>query len=261
MRSLILTFVLGVLSACAAHGPIEENVSVELPFQEVTQRVGNDTISLFETGTGRPTVVMMHGIPVNSYLWRNVAPIVAEEARVMAFDLPGYGNSSVPSNGDNTYPSLYNITEDFLNARPEDKFILVVADLGSVLGLDYAMQNQDRIAGIVVLEGVFMPAEEWYDQLLPIQKVGFTLMRNDWLARNVIFERPIVQRTTINQLTIRDLSDEEIGRYMAPYEDPAYRRVVLEGPGPADNPPGLVSQNPNDIAAVINRNAAAIRET
>ncbi|MEM7056054.1 MAG: alpha/beta fold hydrolase [Pseudomonadota bacterium] len=261
MRTLAALTCLAGLAACTQYGPVERNISTELPFAEISQSVGEDTISFYETGESETTVVMMHGLPANSYLWRNVAPIVAEEAKVVAFDLPGYGKSSVPASGDYTYPGLYTPMAQFLDARPEGSLVLVVTDLASVLGLDYAMRNQERIKGIVLLEAVFMPAEDWYAQIPTWQQAMLSVMRSDWLARLFILDNPILQANTLSIGTIRDLKPAEDARYTAPYADIEYRRVVLEGPGPANVPSGGMSTDEGDIAAAMNRNAAGLRET
>lgn len=192
--SLINSAILSALLAgCAQYGPVEDSVPVELPFLGSTENIGTEQIHAYQIGSGRPSVVMMHGIPTSSALWRNVAPIVARDATVTAFDLPGYGQSSLPADGDYSYESLYRITEDYLNARPEREFVLVVNDLGSLLGIDYAMRNPDRVSGLVFVEAAFMPAQEWLAQVPFEQRAGFWAFRNfPSLADALVVRRPFV---------------------------------------------------------------------
>ena len=249
------------LAGCIDRTAVEPNIAPEMPFAQQTQTIGSDHVSFFETGTGGPTVLMLHGIPTNATLWRNVAPIVGQSAKVVAFDLPGYGASSLPSDGDVSYEGLYRPLAAYLDARPEDKFVLVVNDLGSLLGIDYAMRNPDRISGLVFVEAAFMPAKDWLAQLPLSQRAFFPIMRNDTIARFFIQDRPRFQNLALTMGMIRRLSAEERARYMDTYEDPAYRRVVLEGPGPKTMPRGAIPQEPNDLAAVMNRNAAALADS
>ena len=207
-------------------------------------------------GDGEPTVVFAHGIPASSYLWRNVLPIVGDRATAVAFDLPGYGESSLPPGGDYSYEALYAPMERWLDARPEGRFTLVVNDLGSVLGIDYAARHPERIAGLVLVEAVFMPAREWHAQLTGLQATMFTMMRADWFADAMIVSRPRLQSMIWGMGALRELSDAEHAVYLAPYEDVERRRVVRHGPSPATFPKRGVSRDPDDFAAVMDRNAA-----
>ena len=249
------------LAACATPGPIEQNVSPDFTYDVQVDRVGTDSIAFFEDGRGQaPTTVLMHGIPVSSALWRNVAPIVAEAGPVMAFDLPGYGRSSLPANGDFSYQSLYDPMAAWLD-RQDAPFVLVVTDLGSLLGIDYAMRNPDRVRGLVLMEAAYMPAREWAAQLTPLQQAVLPAMRWDAFADFMIVNQPRFQRLALDMGTVRDLSPEEEARYLDVYDDVERRRVVREGPGPTTMPRGAVSQMPGDMVDVMNRNAAALAQS
>lgn len=249
-----------LLTACSTPGPIEQNVSPDFTYDMQVDRVGQDSIAFFEDGRGRSPTILMHGIPANSSLWRNVAPIVAEAGPVTAFDLPGYGQSSLPASGDYSYQGLYDPMAAWLD-RQDAPFVLVVSDLGSLLGIDYAMRNPDRVKGLVLMEAAFMPSEQWAAQLTPMQQAMLPAMRWDAMADFMIVNQPRFQRLALDVGTVRDLSPEEEARYLDVYDDVERRNVVRHGPGPTTMPRGNVSRMPGDMADIMNRNAAALAET
>lgn len=251
------------LAACAATlGPIESGLSAQQAAPDRYANIGNgERLRYVEGGQGQDLFVFLHGIPTSSYLWRNVTPTVGSNARTIAVDLPGYGLSDLPKDGDYSYQSQLKRLSVFLDQLPDRKFYLVVNDLGSLLGIDYAMSHSDRIAGIVLIEAVFMPSEPWYEQLTSLQKTLFFTMRSRSLAEFMIVTTNQMPSATFSLGIVRSLTAEEEAVYLRPYEDVERRRVMLDGPGPATMPPGGVSQRAGDIADVMNRNAARLAKS
>ena len=68
-----------------------------IPMKQVS--VNGIHVSYIEQGEGRP-LVLVHGIPTSSFLWRNMVEELSVHGRVIALDLPGFGLSDPPSNGD-----------------------------------------------------------------------------------------------------------------------------------------------------------------
>ncbi len=240
------------IAACA--GPnVEPNVSAapaDAPSRFVSLENG-ERLNVQEAGEGSPHVVLLHGIPTSNYMWRNVLPGVAETTRVSAPDLPGYGASDLPADGDYSYDALYERFAEYMDGL-DGPLVLVVNDLGSVMGLDYAERNRDRIAGIVLVEAIYMPFDDWRAQLGLQQRMMFTMFGNDAIARFMLVNRPRVQSMFMNMGTARTLEDEIFDAYLAPYEDRARREVVLQGPGPATI---------NGIKPIVDRYAAWLAQT
>ncbi len=249
-----------ILSGCTSYGPTEENVSPGFPYTMQSDQVDGESIAYYTDGAGTPRVLFLHGIPTSSYLWRNVTPIVAAEVPVAAFDLPGYGESSLDQAGDYSYQSMYETMATWLD-KQQAPFVMAVTDLGSVLGIDYAMRNPDRVIGLVLVEAVFMPSQDWLAQLTRFQKLMFAAMRSGWFADFMILNRPRMQTAALNKFTVRKLSKDEKARHLANYADRERRRVVRDGFGPAAMPKGGISRSPTDAAAVIDRSAAALKAT
>jgi haloalkane dehalogenase len=105
-----------------------------------------------EQGEGEP-VVLMHGIPVSSFLYRKVLPLLAERGlRGVAFDLPGLGLAEKPEGFDYTWSGLGRWTGDAIDALGIDRCHLVLHDVGGPIGLEWALRNRDRVRTVTVLD-------------------------------------------------------------------------------------------------------------
>jgi pimeloyl-ACP methyl ester carboxylesterase len=105
-----------------------------------------------EHGEGDP-VVLMHGIPVSSFLYRKVLPLVAERGlRGVAFDLPGLGLAERPRGFDYTWTGLGQWTGAAIDALGIERCHLVLHDIGGPVGLEWALANRDRVQSLTVLD-------------------------------------------------------------------------------------------------------------
>jgi haloalkane dehalogenase len=105
-----------------------------------------------EQGDGDP-VVLMHGIPVSSFLYRKVLPLLAERGlRGVAFDLPGLGLAEKPGGFDYSWSGLGRWTGEAIDALGIDGCHLVLHDVGGPIGLEWALRNRDRVRSLTVLD-------------------------------------------------------------------------------------------------------------
>jgi haloalkane dehalogenase len=105
-----------------------------------------------EEGDGEP-VVLMHGIPVSSYLYRKVLPLLAERGlRGVAFDLPGLGLAERPEEFDYSWTSLGRWTGAAIDALGVDRCHLVLHDIGGPIAIEWALRNRERVASLTVLD-------------------------------------------------------------------------------------------------------------
>ena len=103
-------------------------------------------------GDGDP-VVLMHGIPVSSYLYRKVLPLLAERGlQGVAFDLPGLGLASKPPDFDYTWSGLGRWTGAAIDALGIERCHLVLHDIGGPIALEWALRNRDRVRSLTVLD-------------------------------------------------------------------------------------------------------------
>ena len=103
-----------------------------------------------------PTIVLLHGFPTSSFMFRNLIPLLTEANHVIAPDYPGFGFSDVPSVGDfeYTFDNLASVMEEFLLRRLGlRKFSIYVQDYGAPIGYRIASANPSVIDKIVVQNG------------------------------------------------------------------------------------------------------------
>jgi pimeloyl-ACP methyl ester carboxylesterase len=105
-----------------------------------------------EQGEGEP-VVLMHGIPVSSFLYRKVLPLLAERRlRGVAFDLPGLGLAEKPEEFDYSWSGLGRWTGEAVDALGIERCHLVLHDIGGPIGLEWALRNRERVKTLTVLD-------------------------------------------------------------------------------------------------------------
>jgi haloalkane dehalogenase len=113
-------------------------------------------IAYREQGTG-PPVLLLHGWPTSSFLWRNVMPPIARSNRVIALDLPGFGRSDKPPEA--TYDfELFSATLDgFLAELGVDDLAIAVHDLGGPVGVHWALHRPARVTRVALLNTLLYP--------------------------------------------------------------------------------------------------------
>ena len=121
-----------------------------------TQKVGD--VDMFYRVAGpadAPVVLLLHGFPTASHMFRDLIPELAGSHRVIAPDLPGFGNTRAPPRGEYRYgfDSLARTVGGFIEALHLDRFALYIFDYGAPVGLRVAMAHPGRIAAIVSQNG------------------------------------------------------------------------------------------------------------
>lgn len=104
---------------------------------------------------GAPTLLLLHGFPTSSQMFRELIPRLADTYRVIAPDYPGYGQSAQPSRETfaYTFDNLAKIVDGFTEQLKLDKFTIYVQDYGAPIGYRIASAHPERIAGIIVQNG------------------------------------------------------------------------------------------------------------
>ena len=119
---------------------VEEQVEYH-PVRYGVQKVGNLDIFFREAGDPRnPAIVLLHGFPTSSHMYREVLRGLADKYYLIAPDYPGFGDSSFPSQKEfsYTFDNLASVIEKFLEIRGLKKFVLMIQDYGAPVGLRIA---------------------------------------------------------------------------------------------------------------------------
>ncbi|MBA4018945.1 MAG: hydrolase [Pirellula sp.] len=121
-----------------------------------TVKVGDLDIFYREAGSqDAPTILLLHGFPTSSQMFRNLIPALADRYHVVAPDYPGYGHSSMPLHNefDYTFDSLAKVMDEFTDKVGLKSYALYVMDYGAPVGYRLAVKHPERVTAIVVQNG------------------------------------------------------------------------------------------------------------
>ena len=131
-------------------------VPTEHPVRYKTIRVNELDIFYREAGPNdAPAILLLHGFPTSSQMFRNLIPLLADEYHVVAPDYPGYGHSSMPSRDQfpYTFDNLAKVIDEFTEKVGLSKYALYVQDYGAPVGYRLAAKHPERVTAIVVQNG------------------------------------------------------------------------------------------------------------
>lgn len=206
-------------------------ISAAMPYTKHFQEVDGKRIAYLDEGEGDP-IVLLHGNPTSSYLWRNVVPELTGKGRVIVPDLIGQGDSEkLPASegpGRYTFLVAYQYLDGLLAALGvTERVTLVIHDWGSALGFYWAQQHPDSLRGIAYMEGIVRPVEweEWPEAARGIFQ-GFRSEKGE----DLVLERNMFIEGVLPSAIIRDLTEEEMDHYRAPFSTPDDRQPTLNWP-------------------------------
>jgi pimeloyl-ACP methyl ester carboxylesterase len=121
-------------------------------------KVEADGIKIFYREAGdaaAPVVLLLHGFPTSSFMFRELIPRLADEYRVLAPDLPGFGFTEVPATRNYTYSfeALARTIESFTEALGLNRYAIYIFDYGAPTGLRLAMRHPERVTAIISQNG------------------------------------------------------------------------------------------------------------
>ncbi|NEJ02017.1 alpha/beta fold hydrolase [Rhizobium ruizarguesonis] len=104
---------------------------------------------------GAPVVVLLHGFPSSSHMYRNLLPALADRYHVIAPDLPGFGLSEMPSSSDFEYDfaTFSTVVANLLEQLGVERYALYVMDYGAPTGFRLALAHPDRVTALIVQNG------------------------------------------------------------------------------------------------------------
>jgi pimeloyl-ACP methyl ester carboxylesterase len=118
--------------------------------------VNGKTIFYREAGAkDAPTILLLHGFPTSSHMFRNLIPVLAQRYHLIAPDLPGFGFSDAPDRKTfrYTFENLANVIDNFTQAIGLDGYAIYVFDYGAPVGLRLALAHPERITAIISQNG------------------------------------------------------------------------------------------------------------
>ena len=144
----------------AGTAPAVSHLAEEQPAIPVTSigRIEADGVRVFYRAAGdpdAPVILLLHGFPASSFMFRDLIPRLADRYRVIAPDLPGFGFTDVPEKRKYQYSfdSLAKSIEAFVDALGLRQYTLYIFDYGAPTGLRLAMAHPERVTAIVSQNG------------------------------------------------------------------------------------------------------------
>ena len=223
-------------------------ISANFPFQKQRKPILGHEMAYVEVGEGDP-IVLLHGNPTSSYLWRNVIPHLRPLGRCIAPDLMGMGDSDkLPNSG----PGSYRFVEqrEYLDALLEalnvrKRVTLVIHDWGSALGFDWANRHRDAVKGIAYMEAIVRP-QGWDHWDVMNMRPFLEALRSEAGEKMVLQENFFIEKI-LPGAVLRTLSTEEMTEYRRPFAEPGEgRRPTLTWPREIP-----IEGDPADTTAIV----------
>ena len=223
-------------------------ISETMQYEKKFASIAGKQIAYVEEGSGDP-IVLLHGNPTSSFLWRNIIPELTDIGRVIVPDLIGQGDSEkLPaSEGPDRYSLevAYNYVDGLLETIGANTNVtLVIHDWGSGIGFLWAMRHQEQIKGIAYMEAIVKPMswDDWHKDAVGIFK-GF---RSD-KGEDLILNRNMFIEAVLPSSIMRKLSDEEMNAYRAPHLNSDDRQPLLNWPRQIP-----IEGEPEEIVSLVN---------
>ena len=200
-------------------------------FEKTSINIDGKKLAYIDVGEGSP-IVMLHGNPTSSFLWRNIIPHFNDLGRVIVPDLIGHGDSDklpVSMGPDRyTFENTFKYFDKLLNKLEINHDItLILHDWGSALGFYWAMKNPEKIKAICYMEAIVSPIDwsDWPEQARGIFK-GFRSAKGE----DLILKRNMFIEAVLPNSIIRKLTKDEMDEYRKPFLNENDRQVTLNWP-------------------------------
>jgi haloalkane dehalogenase len=223
-------------------------ISAAFPYQKQRRRVLGSEMAYVDVGQGDP-IVLLHGNPTSSYLWRNVLPYLQPLGRCIAPDLIGMGDSDkLPNSG----PGSYRFVEHrrYLDALLEaldarERVTLVIHDWGSALGFDWANRHRQTVKGIAFMEAIVRP-QGWDHWDVMNMRPFLEALRDEAGEKMVLQENFFIEKILPGAI-LRAFTAEEMAQYRRPFAEPGEgRRPTLTWPREIP-----IEGEPPDVNAIV----------
>ena len=219
-------------------------ISASMPYGKCFKSIKGKSIAYIDVGDGAP-IVLLHGNPTSSYLWRNVVPHLEGIGRVIVPDLIGHGDSEKLPDSEGPERYSFEITYEYLAGLLDELNItedvtLVIHDWGSALGFHWAKHHPEAVKGIAYMEAIVCPVtwDDWPESARGIFK-GF---RSD-KGEDLVLQRNMFVEAVLPSSVIRQMGEEEMNQYRKAFTKAADRQPTLNWPRqiPIDGePPHMV---------------------
>jgi haloalkane dehalogenase len=196
---------------------LSERIPSDFPYESHYVDIHGSKMHYIEEGIGDP-ILLLHGMPTSSYLWRNIIPHLISLGRCIAVDLIGMGKSDKPDIEYSIEDHIKYI-ETFIETLNLKKVTFIMHGWGSIIGLRYAMQHEKNCKGLVFYEAYLQPLNN-NNLSLPYQEQLYEIQENSY---DITTDGARFVSQFLPQMVLRALTEEEMQNYCEPF--------VLSGTG------------------------------
>ena len=156
---MVVTVMMTLIVACApraASTPSQTPIASQANVYYKSVEINGVEIAYREAGDARnPTVLLLHGFPTSSQMFRNLIPALAKDYHVLAPDYPGYGSSAMPPRDDFEYSfaNFATIIDGFLTEKGVSSYALYLMDYGAPVGYRVFAKHPERVTAFVIQNG------------------------------------------------------------------------------------------------------------
>ncbi|HMB97192.1 MAG TPA: alpha/beta hydrolase [Balneolaceae bacterium] len=182
--------------------------------------IDGNKIAFREMGTGNP-LLLIHGIPTNSLMWREIIPILAKNHRVIAPDLLNYGKSGKPAGDDVSINAQSRMIVDFMDSVGAPAAHIAAHDIGGGIAQLVAVNHPEKIKKLVLMDSVCF--DSWpIPEFEPLQEPGAEsdMSLDDFLSMMRDFMPNGVHNKSV-------MTDELIGIYLEPWSTEEGKRAFF----------------------------------
>ena len=152
----LLALTLSVSALPTASFATEITITAEQNVYYRAETIEDIRIAYREAGDpSKPTILLLHGFPTSSHMFRNLIPVLARKYHVIAPDFPGFGASDMPQADafDYSFEKIANMMTALLDRKGVDRYAVYLMDYGAPVGFRMFAEQPERVTGFVIQNG------------------------------------------------------------------------------------------------------------
>ena len=158
LRRILIVVGVGLFFFGCDQGAVEIEKSPLSGSPTLHKTIKIDGLDIFYREAGpkdAPTILLLHGFPTSSHMFRNLIPQLSDRFHLVAPDYPGYGNSSMPKvdEFDYSFDNLAKVMESFIQKLSLKKYSLYLMDYGAPVGFRLAVSHPERVEALIIQNG------------------------------------------------------------------------------------------------------------
>jgi len=154
INQALMTLLFGLMAITLVESAARAEGTANVAYRNVT--IDNVEIFYREAGDpNRPTILLLHGFPTSSHMFRDLIPELADQYHLVAPDYPAYGFSAMPSvdEFDYSFDNIARLIEKFTDEIGLDRYSLYLMDYGAPIGFRIASNRPQRVDSLIIQNG------------------------------------------------------------------------------------------------------------